>query len=45
MTLGSSVVNINSFSLLLAALAPIAWPAPASERVRESPAQQATVAI
>jgi Glycosyltransferase family 87 len=28
MTLGSSVVNINSFALLLAALAPAAWPAP-----------------
>jgi len=33
MTLGSSVVNINSFSLLLAALAPIAWPMRTEERV------------
>ena len=32
MTLGSSVVNINSYALLLAALAPAAWPAPNEER-------------
>ena len=45
MTLGSSVVNINSFSLLLAALAPIAWPAPARERLAPVPTRPATVPI
>jgi Glycosyltransferase family 87 len=34
MVLGSSVVNINSYALLLAALAPAAWPAP--ERSEEN---------
>lgn len=39
MTLGSSVVNINSYALFLATLAPMAWPvrpaAPAGSRVGE----------
>ena len=42
MTLGSSVVNINSYALLLATLAPAAWPAPRSEQVAPAPS---TVAI
>ncbi len=42
MTLGSSVVNINSYALLLATLAPAAWPAPKAEQAATAPS---TVAI
>jgi hypothetical protein len=41
MVLGSSVVNINSYALLLATLAPAAWPVPATkERGLDFPLEQ-----